>query len=137
MVRPSTPRDHQGAEARRNQTERTWRTKQLENPGTWCWETSQATVKCSEEELASAARGRRYSAHMHPVGFRGRPGYQEVAEGGGQLGASRATTSRAEAAGTCLLLPIWPWNSMQLDLQEGTREPSLEGKGQGACRGAH
>lgn len=128
---------HQGAEARRNQTERTWRTKELENPGTSCWETSQATIKCSEEEPASAVRGRRHSACMHLAGFRGQPPYQEVAGGGGQLGASRATTSRAEAAGTCLLLLMRPWNSMRLDLQEGTREPSLEGKGQGACRGAH
>ena len=55
---------------------------------------------------------------MHQAGFRGRPGYQEVA--GGQLGASRAMTSRAEAAGTRLLLPMQAWNSMWLDLQEGT-----------------
>ena len=44
--------------------------------------------------------------------------------GGGQLGASRATTSRAEAAGTRLLFPMQAWNSMWLDLQEGKRKIS-------------
>lgn len=46
-------------------------TKQLENPGMWCWETSQATIKCSEKELAPSVRGRGVLSLHAPGGLQG------------------------------------------------------------------
>lgn len=97
-------------------------TKQLENLGTWCWETSQATIKRSGKELAPSLRGRGVLSLHAPGRLQGAARVSGGGGwgGGGQLGASRATTSRAEAAGTRLLFPMQAWNSMWLDLQEGT-----------------
>ena len=61
-------------------------TKQLENLGTWCWETSQATIKRSGKELAPSLRGRGVLSLHAPGRLQG----ASRVSGGGRWGGGTA-----------------------------------------------
>ena len=128
MVRLSTPRDVSGS--RGHQKPNSWRTW-----GRGAGRPAKLLKNAQKKNRPHQSEVDGYSACTHRAGFRGRPGYQEVAEG--QLGASRATTCRAEAAGTrascsrCRPGTPCGWTCKKEPI---ARDPAWRGRGGGLLR---